>query len=332
MKSDSLVALLGRRATEPDVEASLIHFGIRKRPAVRQDEDDPDGALEIQDWLLSSSNGIEFGFEDEAAFNGAEPDTWGTAAMLLTQIYLYGDHSGVRPYGHELPFGLALGDQRASVLSKMSDYEDVRRSYVRDTWELDRFRMIVSYSANGSIAFVLCMLRLPSLPPPEDVAGTAPTLETLLDLLGTPWYAPELRLALGPLVQAPGFQDVKRARVADFHASHGFELGFREPLGREDGSARGYVLTQVVLYREREMEARGWNGNLPMGILFDDSPETVIAKVGRPPDEQRDQTFSGYALWHLQQYTLHVFYSTMENYVRRVRVIAPGVWDADRAG
>jgi hypothetical protein len=31
-------------------------------------------------------------------------------------------------------------------------------------------------------------------------------------------------------------------------------------------------------------------------------------------------------LWHLPQYSLQIHYSSMENFVLRVRIMAPGVW------
>ena len=56
-----------------------------------------------------------------------------------------------------------------------------------------------------------------------------------------------------------------------------------------------------------------------------------MQKVGLPADKQADQPFTGYVLWHFPDYSLHVFYSTMENLILRVRIMAPGVWAAFRA-
>jgi hypothetical protein len=65
---------------------------------------------------------------------------------------------------------------------------------------------------------------------------------------------------------------------------------------------------------------------LPFGLRFDDSPETAVERVGRPPDIQVDDSFSGFAAWHESALTFHIFYDTIDNRILRVSLFAPGFW------
>ena len=66
-----------------------------------------------------------------------------------------------------------------------------------------------------------------------------------------------------------------------------------------------------------------------MRLSFDDTQLAMIKKVGRPPDDQEDEDFEGYALWHLPEFSLHVGYDNIENHLLRVTLMAPGYWDAN---
>ena len=135
MPPETLIALLGRPSTDPDVDRVLTHFKLRRRPAVELEEDE-DGDVEVlntQDWLTNRARGIEFGFEDQAAFAGDDPDQQGKGPMLFTQLYFYGEHPEVQPYTVDaLPFGIRQGVDRAMVRRRLAAFEATRRSWVRD--------------------------------------------------------------------------------------------------------------------------------------------------------------------------------------------------------
>jgi hypothetical protein len=105
----------------------------------------------------------------------------------------------------------------------------------------------------------------------------------------------------------------------------------REPYGLDlhfggvpslDASA----FNNFFLYRDREADARGWPGGLPRGLQFDDSPEVVFRKMVRPADVLSEDPYVGYALWHFPEYSLQVQYSTIDNWIMKVQMLAPGVW------
>jgi hypothetical protein len=330
MRAEELVELLGRRQTDPAVEAALVHFAVRNRPEVRVDEDDADGpVVDTQSWVKNSKAGIEFGFNDEAAWLGRDETEFGEWPMLLTQVYFYGHHEGVHPYAGSLPFGLTLDDDRATVRAKMMSLDATRHSHSRDTWDAQGFRVTVGYDAGQTaIEFVLCMLREPDLPPLGYALAPVPTAQTIMALLSQPLDSSAVVQAFGPLGLQGRHEEIEDTGEADLRVPYGLTLGFSEPLDVQPGRGRmPLVLSHVTFYRERELDAREWPGDLPQGVSFEDSPEMVVRKIGQPPDIQVDDQFSGYGLWHLGEHDFHVFYSTMENRLMRVSLFAPGYWD-----
>ena len=153
-------------------------------------------------------------------------------------------------------------------------------------------------------------------------------METVIGLFGKKADDPVLREIFVPLGldrQARNGAD----QLADFRSTYGFELRLSKLAAltaEATGSASVLMLSQIMCYRDREMGARGWRGDLPFGIVFDDSPETVEDNIRRPPDGRVDEEFTGFAVWHFDAYSMCVYYSTMENMVLRVRVMAPSVW------
>jgi hypothetical protein len=65
---------------------------------------------------------------------------------------------------------------------------------------------------------------------------------------------------------------------------------------------------------------------LPFGLRFDDSPEWLEHRVGSAPYRRKDGPLTGHALWHFDRASLHVVYSTVENHLFRVMLMAPGYW------
>ena len=329
MQPERLIALLGRAATDPDVDYTLDHFKIRRRPAVEiaaveDDEDDADGeVVQTQDWLKNRGAGVEFGFEDEASFTGDPSLTRGKGPMLLTQVYFYSEHPEVSPYIDRLPFGLSHGDDRATVRTKLARFEATRRSWVRDTWEPPECQLIVSYVDDGArIGFVLCALRVPPSPDQDDIMPV-PKLDELLAVLGLRMDDPALRKVVRPLRIDDHLQNRGDTVIALLREEYGLELHFG---GVKTMDAIAF--TNLFLYRDREADARGWPGELPQGLVFSDSPEIVFQKMVRAPDVLSEGDFEGHALWHLPAYSLQVRYSTMHNWISSLRILAPGVWDA----
>lgn len=337
MQIEKIIELLGFPSTDSKIESVLRYFGIRNRPEVQYNLSDTNREIiNYQDWVINSSLGIEFGFEEASSWLGYEDETdVGVIEMILTQIYFYGEHPGVKPYHGDLPHNLDISDSRSTVGAKLAWMEKNKRSFIRDTWELENYRITVNYVEDYSkIGFILCLLRKPPLPPYEPLILSFPPIDEIVGLLGK-----DLNDTVFNKIILPGRilknleDDGAGGRIANFCDTHGFEFTFSKKLPSNKFIAKhrnNYFLTELVFFRDREQGARGWEGPLPFGISFDDSPDSLIEKVNQQPDELDYDEFKGNMIWHLDIYTLHIFFSTIENLILQVRILAPGVWAAYR--
>ena len=320
MAPDDILKLLGRPHADPAVRQMLAVHRQRREPKVERDGDGE--ILKVQDFLTGRRRGIEFGFEDQGSFEQDDQRYWGKGPMLLTQIYFYGDHPNVHPYtADRLPFGLALGDSRTAVRKKLAAYDRSRRSWKRDTWDLPEGILVVAYTENDErIAFI--QVSLP-VPPSKtlDVVQHQPTIDELISLLGRRMDDAEFRrltrsLQIGRSLKSYG--NVLNARLT---VEYGLELHFGGATNLDAAA-----LTSIYLYRDREDAARGWTGDLPQHLQWNDSPELVIRRLGQPTLLNDDEDFACYVLWHFDEYSLQLTFSTMFNWIVKVRILAPGTW------
>lgn len=320
MTRDQITELLGRLSTDPIVTRTLDDFKIRRRPEIEYEPEAVDRRIvEPRDWLVNRRQGIEFGFEDEAVFRNAHPDDAPSGKMLLIQLCLYGNHDGMNRYNRALPFDLSFDDSRESVRNKLAAWEASRRSYVRDTWELPEWTMVAAYADGGlCVDSLLFLLRQPPMPADLDEVAIVPSLDNIISILGKSLSDPELRLILAPLKLDNNLRNVGERWVANFRIHSGIQLDFLE-----SGSSRGASLAQVTLYRENEMAAAEWPGELPFGLTFKDSPEQMFAKIGRPPERHDDSDFTGVAMWFFPLFNLSIRYDTVENVLLMVRLLPP---------
>lgn len=333
MNPNDLLSLLGRYNTDPLVEAALAHYAVRNRPEVEIDDEDADGpVVETQAWVKNSRAGIEFGFQDEAAWIGLDETQFGKRPMVLIQVYLYGRHEGVRPYQEQLPFGLLLSDDKATVRKKLVQFESTRHSYICDTWDTPEFRLTVGYADDETcIEAVICILREPPLPALGYALQPAPALGTIVGLFGRALDDPAVQSAFDPLGLRARIDEIKDTGEAYFQHPFGFALEFSLPDGTPNPGAHDILLSGVTFYDDREQGARRWLGDLPYGIRFGDSMETVVQKLGRPPDSEHYDLISGRALWIEPALTVNVFYDTTENRTLRVTALAPVILRPHRA-
>lgn len=327
MDAQALVNLLGLPSTDIRVEDALRAYGVLRRPELTIDPTDADGPIvKSQDWVGNLSAGIEFGFQEEGAYMGLDQFDRGVGPMVLTEIYFYGARPGIHPYPYSLPFGLAITNGRDAARDRLDTLLPGRRSYVRDTWDTPTFRMTASYANDGaSIDFLVCMLRTEPPEPFEAVTAPLPSITTLARLLGKRMNDPALRQVLVPLGLDRQTLDSSNEQIVDFRRTYGFRLTCRKASSANRSSAATLVLHGIELIRAGELESRGWHGELPRGIVFDDSPEAAITKIGHQPNQQFDQDFVGQAFWALEQLGLLIVYSTMENIILRVALFTPEI-------
>jgi hypothetical protein len=327
MNAEDLIALLGLNADDPVVEAVFLKARTRRRPQL--DSENPD---DVFTWVLVRRQGVELGFVDEVYFKAGEP--WKRrrkgVPLILWQVYFYAQRDDVAEDKGKLPFGIEWSDNRDQVRHKLAQFESTRRSYIRDAWDLPAFRMTVDYRKEGkSTDNIVCYLEASSWPEKERIQPQLGFADWL-HLLRLPASSPVLRERLRPLDLAKRIERDDDDHEVDFRYECGLELIFvgAENLKRTKQMApsnrSGNVLGGVRLLRSRELDARQWKGDLPFGLLFDDTQQRMLEKVGRQPDEQEDEGLGGYALWHFPEVSLHVLYSNLKNHLLRVTIGAPG--------
>ena len=322
---DSLLGLLGKPSNDPDVVEVLGDFDVRWAPKL-DNKDLPEDEREWYVWRPSSKRGIEFSFQDEADLRALPRDQRGQGPLLLSQVCFYGDHEGVLPFKGKFPYGISLQSDRLAVRSAMKSVSDVCRSHKRDVWELDKHRVVVEHKRGGSVlGSVLCKLRLSPWPPA--MLPPLPTLDQIIGQFGAYWYTSEMRELFFPLGLDRCGPDIATRRYADLREEAGLELYFYRDRARADDDVtanKGAEFSSAKFYSSRYLDARQWPGELPLGLEFDASYRELVSRVGREPDDGRDENLDGYAIWHFEDYSLHVQYSNVDNVILCCSVFAPG--------
>lgn len=175
-------------------------------------------------------------------------------------------------------------------------------------------------------------VKLPALPWPEGDRLEPQVLNPdWIALFGEAQNDSSIASTVFPLSLREGLQQGDDGRELDFTRECGLELYFDiasklRSTKPEGVSGTSLVFGAVKFFRARDREARAWHGNLPFALRFDDGPDAMLAKFGKPPVEQNDGKLTGFALWHFPEASIHVLYSTIENHVFRVMLMAPGYW------
>lgn len=319
----ALLAELGAGRPANDFAGLCGALGAASGPDL--DEDEPD---QHHDWILLPKRGLELGFVDAAYFAGKPRDRWRSEGLKFNQITFYSDtREGVRAYTGELPHGLSMTDSRAAVRAKLAAFEGSRRSYLTDCWDTERYRLIVAYRPGGQ-GLDSVHLKLSAAPLDERLRQQPQVAaDAWLQLFGLPAASPALRQALAPLDITARIEEHEDDREVDFLAECGLSLYFEKAAKlKAPANASGLVLGAVKFYRARDLEARQYGGELPFGLHFDDSPEALVHKLGAEPARRTDGKLTGRALWHFEHCSLQVLYSTIENHLFRIMLMAHGYW------
>lgn len=313
MNAAQIISQFGIAVTDEKMETLFASLDTLRRPAL--DADDP---YIYHDWVLIRRKGIELGFTDSEYQSSPDRFRWGHGELLLTQAYFYSGFDHVRPFTGTLPHALAFGDSRDTARSKLAAFESSRHSYLNDTWDVDGYRLSVTYADDGSsIDRMAC--RMLAVPLPRRHPESYPDVTALPHSFGTLLASPDF-LALWPdAITKDDYQAARHEGEIDLTETHGASLAFIP-------SGAGPVFRSITLHRNRDRESVGWGGALPNGLTFDDSPETLFTKIASLPVQQSDSPLTGHAVWHFDDYTLHVLYSNVDNRLLRVKLIAPGTW------
>lgn len=320
MESEKVLSLLGAKSSDARVRETLRAFGVdRYQPALGRD--DPDA---VTDWFPVPQHGIEFGFKDEAYLRAFDPQLRRKGNLLFYQVIIYGEHPQMDRFQGDLPFGLSFADTRSVAQAKLNRFERPWRPHLRDVWEMPQYRLALTYAADDSrIVDVIAGIPDHPWPAPEAVLPPPPMAE-IVALFGRSPDDPAFMETFYPYGVMYGIDVAQVTGVADAREEFGFELHFEAAAGGPSVAApRTSVLKGITVYRERDLEARGWRGDLPFGIRMNDAPSQVLSKVGRLPVRRSDGRLTGSALWYFDRFSLHVLYSTLDNLVYRVTVSRP---------
>jgi hypothetical protein len=312
MNANDILMLLGTPADDERAKALFARLDLPRAPRLPVDD------YRFHDWVMIPELGIELGFSDSQLQAGAPFYLWGSGQALLTQVYFYADFDGIDPYAGELPFGLQMSDDRDTVREKLAAFEATRHSGLNDTWDVDGYRMGITFDDDElAIARISCVA-LPA-PVPRMKAVEPPALDRLLGSFGDP-----LKPTAVKAVWPTGWDDESLGLAMDdgdldLTDSYGVTLSYGKKAGQ-------LVLSTIALHRNGDLAAAGWAGELPAGLDFEDSPDALLRKMQTPPDHHIDGELAGLAVWVLPEYVLHVLYSNLHNRLQRVSLVAPGRW------
>lgn len=327
-----IASLLTSVVSDPRVERLFEVLETVARPSIELTDSDEDASH--YDWVLVRRKGVELGFVDRAYFN-AEPEyRWGLDAnLMLNQLTFFaeGSREGVRGWSDELPYRLQFSDTRTSARAKLIAHESTRRSGTRDCWTIDDRCLVITYVSDES-AIENVYVKLLIKPWPE-TERQQPNLgvEQWIALFGQSARSASFKQSVASLDVVERIDEDEDEREVDFTRECGVELYFEHANqlkldGLVTPSATGVVFAAVKFYRSRDREARQWMGDLPLGLNFDDSIETIITTLKVQPIDRDEGATTGYALWHFPDFSLHLLYSAIENNLLRVTMMAPGYW------
>lgn len=331
-----VISLLGKNAIGDEVEQLLVSLETLTRPSIQSDEGDDDEREDAPhyDWVLVRRKGIELGFVDRAYFEAEAEYNWGDDEnLMLNQLTFFNAEvrDGVQGWREALPYDLDFADTRLTARAKLAAHRSTHRTGTRESWDFDQHRLVVSFLPhdNGIESVHLKML----IKPLNESGREQPQLgiEQWLSLFGEPANSERFRSAVAPLDVLERIEEDEDEREVSFLRECGIELYFEKRTQlkldvKPKTPGRELVFAAIKFFRARDREARQWTGELPLGLDFDHSIDQIIATLKANPVRREEGGVTGFALLHFPAFSLHLLYSTIDNNLLRITVMAPGYW------
>lgn len=320
-------SLLNTCTDSPLLEDIFTALETLRRPKITRSDD-----RQWFDWLLIRRKGIELGFVNKAYFEATPEYEWGRGPSLIFQVYLYtsnfNENTEILTFTGQLPHNLKFTDSRVQTQKKLDSYSR-RESQQTDCWDTESYRLHIRYtSTEKSIESVT--LSLPLRPFPEE--GRIPcniSFQDWIGLFGENIDSTVIKKAVAPLNIRQRMLELDDKREADFTFESGFEMYFQDNIKTNKNSRQhkyDLVFAAVKFFRARDRDARQWNGELPYGLSFNDSPPKVLEIIKTSPVIKEEGRLTGFFLWHFTTHSLHILYSTFDNQLLRITLMAPGYW------
>lgn len=334
-----LLQFLGRSPSAPDFDQWLTALRIHGRPHhAEEDEahsDDPDEAArnarasEIDEVERHS---VALIYESTTNYrrlygNAAGMRDTDGGDFVLQQVAFYApDVQNYRGFAGPLPFGFDFNWSRDACREHLGAPFAARTIHElpSDLWFKDGWQFNTSYMNEGASVGIIHVRRLHlydrrmlgmELRKVDPAALDASHIEHLLGHAGD---APEVVSVLRVIGWDPDDIEWNDCdEVPDLIRRYGVTLYFGSAAD-DDAEDDGSVLTGLRFNRTGDMASNGFQGNLPHGIEFHDTPPQVIARIGRPPDKTVESADTGAYLWSFDRYLLHVFFSLIDYQVYRV--------------
>lgn len=336
LSAPELLSFLGASPDDAAFGAWLDQHGIHDRPHAAPGVDGHGAASDetLREARLSEideneRHGVALIYESRESHGRLFSAEAAGQGFVLKQAAFYGPGvSGRAGFQGELPFGLRFADGPAQVREKLSApiARRVLHGLPAELWVDKDWHLNISYTADaGRVAIV--HVRRPNRYDLEmigaassEASRNAPDLEKLNAAIGLAVDDAKLQAALAPLAWNQDARDEagRGDEVFRYLKSHGLSLYFRD--GADVGTT---VLAGYCVNRAGDMDSAGYPGPLPFGLAFSTRLEDIIPRVGRDPDAHGVAEDTGYFLWNLPGFRLHVLYSLIDWQVYRVTCSGP---------
>lgn len=307
----NFISTLGKSIDSEEVSALFNDLQTMHRPHFDSRDDEQD----VYEWVLIKRKGVELGFVDKNYYLGKPNYTWYQQGCLLAQIYFYKGVEGVADCLYPPPFDIDWSDSREQAICKMQPFSDSHKASFTDTWKVDNVLITISYDSESDLVNrVVCQLILPPLIPPKGIIPPdfIVLAKYLVEDIDTSDFINLWQGYLEKNMISNAYEDDQ----IDLTSSYGLKLNTSSQSGE-------LLLYSIRFYANREEDSVGWQGKLPFGIEFSDSPNQLFDKIIYEPRDKHDNIVDGYAVWDFENYSLHVLYSTFTNQIQCVTVMVP---------
>jgi hypothetical protein len=300
------------------IEAAVFRYA--HKPNFELPEHSPIGGIFFKRLGLSITFCPPDFYHADAAQTGAP------AIITNVQMYSGDDYYDHARYASSLPHALSFADSREDLQQKLGNSKwtfPFVAPFKLERWDFPGHWLLVSYTEDMSALRMIEVGLRPGPPIPSVLPKIEqPDIHTLQSLLELRWN----EVAMHPSLQDADFSalagaapDDENPHEVDELLTRGIELYFRRSQKNDESF---FILSGARYIRKGLYSSAGFDGALPKGLLFSDTPETVVGKVGSYPVTGKADELTGYYVWKLPEYMLHVGFSVMEQRVNRIRVAA----------